>query len=216
MKRLILCAFILVLIGTAVNRGQNQTGGKVKYLVKYEGESTQLSIYMLNNNLRMDKKNSTRNESFLFANGLSVVLYPAQQIYVEYNDIKDSLLDEKPPLFAGTKDDLKLTKTGIKEKITGIECEKWILKNKVTSVEMWVNEEIEFNRNFIDLLPKYFVDWQKVLKTENAFPLLVEIKDDLGNIIYSFEASEIDFKAPPDNLFIIPGNFIRTEKMEVK
>jgi uncharacterized protein (DUF779 family) len=216
MKRIILYAFMLVLTGTAVNLGQNQTGGKVKYLVRYEGESTQLTIYMLNNNLRMDKKNSTRNESFLFVNGLSVVMYPAQQVYVEYNDIKDSLLDEKPPLFAGTKDDLKLTKTGIKEKITGIECEKWILKNQVTSVEMWVNKEIEFNKNFIDLLPKYFVDWQKVLKTKNAFSLLVEIKDDLGNVIYSFEASEIDFKTPPDNLFIIPGNFVRTDKMEVK
>lgn len=216
MKRIIFCAFLLMLVCTAVNRGQKQTGIKVKYVVKYEGENTQINIYMRNNNLRMDKKSSTQNESYLFFNGLSVVMYPAQQIYAEYNDIKDSLLNEKPPLFGDVKDDLKLTKTGIKEKITGIECEKWILKNQVTSVEMWVNGEIEFNKNFIDMLPKYFVDWQKVLKTENAFPLMVEIKDELGNTVYLFEASEIDFKAPPDNLFIIPGNFIKTNKIEVK
>jgi hypothetical protein len=207
MKRLLFYTLALTIVFAAAVHGQSQAGCRVKYIVKYEGESIQLNICFQNNNLKMDKNSSSGNETFLFANGISVVIYPAQQIYAEYSDIKDTLLTAKPPLFGNVSDELKLTKTEIKEKIAGVECEKWILKNQITSVEMWVNKEIQFNKSFIDLLPKYSVDWQKVVKEENVLPLLVDIKDDLGNTIYSFQASDVDFKAPGKDVFILPANF---------
>ena len=207
MVRLVSQIIFLLFLLLIPLKAQKKFQGEIKYHVKYEGENIQLNLFIQNKNFRMDKLNSGQNETYLFANGLSVVLYPELQIYAEYNDIKDDLLTTKPPLFDNVSGELKLIKTETKEKIHGIECGKWILKNQVTSVEMWVTREIEFNKNLIDALPEYFVDWKGVINKEKAFPLLIIIKDELGNTLYSFEASEIVFNAPPKETFSVPGSF---------
>ncbi len=213
MKRNIFYPIAFILFTSAIQYSQNKFEGEIKYKVKYEGENITLNLFIQNSNVKLESKAAGgANEIFMLLNGLSVVLYPAQQIYVEYNDIKDDLKDNKPPIFGNLKDELKLKKTEVNESILGLNCEKWILKNPVTEVEMWVTREIKFNSGLLDAMPQYFVDWQEVLKKEKVLPMLVKIKDDLGNIIYSFEAYDANPGATEKNTFAIPANFIKQGK----
>lgn len=212
MKRILLYSVIYALTFTMCQYAQKKFEGEIKYIVKYEGESINLNLFVQNANMKLEKQAGSGSEIFMYLNGLSFVLYPAQQIYAEYNDIKDVLKDTKPPIFENMKDELKLKKTGMKEKIMGIDCEKWILKNPAAEIEMWVTNEIKFNSSIIDALPKFFIDWQEILKKEKTFPLLVKIKDELGNTLYSFEAYYADANAIENNTFVVPADYKRIKK----
>ncbi len=211
MKRTVIYIFILLACFGISARAQVNKPAEIKYKVSYEGEAVWLNLYLNNLNFRLERKTAVDNQIYLFAGGISAVLYPAQNIYAEYDDIKDELLNEKPPI-AGYPDKPGLSKTGIKKDILGIECEKWILKNSFTSVEIYVNSNLKFNPKILDLLPKYSVDWQEIVKKEKAMPLLVIIKDDAGESIYRFEAYDINLEEQDKALFIIPYNFEKRGK----
>jgi len=211
MKKLIL-SLIFFLLLTGSLSAQKQFDGSVKYNIAYEGETIKLNLFLNGDNFRMDKTTSTGSQSLLFAGGLTVVLYPAQTIYAEYNDINDALKETMPPLFQNTPDELKLTKTGEVKKILGVECEKWILKNQITSIEMYVAKGLKFNSSAIDAMPAYFIDWKKIVKKEKVLPLAIHIKDDLGNALYSFEAFDLSSGAPSKDLFKVPEKYKKTGK----
>lgn len=194
-------------------RAQKKAEGEIKYKIQYEGEAIQLNLFFMGNNFRMDKSGKEGESIIMAVNGVTGVLYPAQNVYVEYGDIKDKNFFEKPPVFENMKDELKLIKTEEKMNILGIDCEKWILKNNVTSVEMYVNREIKFNKTALQVFPKYFVDWQDILYQEKACPMLVKIKDDLGNTIYSFEAVDLNLHKLDENTFLIPQGY---QKLGIK
>jgi hypothetical protein len=212
MKRMILYSIIYILTAAISLYAQKKFEGEIKYLVKYEGESININLFIQNANMKLEKQAGDKNEIFMSLNGVSFVLYPAQQIYAEYNDIKDNLQYAKPPIFENLKDELKLNKTGVKESIMGIGCEKWILKNPISEVEIWVTNEIEFNAQVLDALPKYFIDWQEALKKEKVFPLLVKIKDELGNTLYSFEAYNTTAGGIKKDTFVLPAGYKKTGK----
>lgn len=206
MKRTLSCIFLLSLIFISLAYAQGKKGAEIKYKVVYEGEAIRLNLFLSNLDFRLERLSAGDKKVFLFAGGISAVLYPAQSIYAEYDDIKDELLTEKPPI-AGYQDKLKLAKTGIKKEILRVECEKWILKNSFTSIEMFVSRELKFNPKLLDLLPRYSVDWQEFLKKEKALPLLVIIKDEFGETIYTFEAYDVNLEEQDETLFMIPRNF---------
>ena len=211
MKRAAIYIILLLVFSDGILKAQKGNAAEINYKMSYEGESIQLNLFLSNLNFRLEKNSAEDKQVYLFAGGLSVVLYPALNIYAEYDDIKDELLNEKPPI-AGFSDKPILTKTKIKENILGVECEKWILKNSFTSVEMYINRDIKFNPKILDLLPEYSVDWQETLKKEKALPLLVIIKDETGETIYRFEAYNIMLEAQDEALFRIPGNFDKKGK----
>lgn len=209
MKTILVFAF-LVLAGFAV-QAQQIKGETVKYIIKYEGETVRLNLYLNGNNQQLDQTNTKgqTDKSFLFGAGIAVVLYPPEKIYTEYNDLKDTLINKKPPLFNNIKDETGLIKTGKRKSILGLDCEEWIIKNSFSTVELWVNNSIPVDPRIIDAMPEYSIDWKKYVKEEKAFPVLINIKDDMGETVYSFEAVEFSNSLPDINLFAIPANYTK-------
>ncbi len=212
-KMKIMFIYILLVIAVCSVQAQQFKGGTVKYIAKSEGETIRLNLFINGSNQKLDQTNSKgqTGKSFLFGAGIGVVLYPPEQIYTEYSDLKDTLINRKPPLFGNKEDEVKFIKTEKRKNILGLECREWIIKNQFSTVELWVNSNLLVDYRIIEAMPEYTIDWKKYVIEEKAFPVAINIKDENGETVYSFEAVEFSNALPDISLFAIPQEYTKSK-----
>ena len=119
---------------------------------------------------------------------------------------------------SGKPGDAVVEKTGVTEKILGYTCTKYISKDKDTTTEMWVTDELG---TFIGMsngaamggrrgggAPKQA--WEEALQGKDSFPLRVVTtsnKDKSGKETFRMEATAIDKQKLPASLFAAPEDF---------
>jgi hypothetical protein len=113
--------------------------------------------------------------------------------------------------------DVKLEKTGEKEKILGYDAEKYISTYQDTKTEMWLAEGLGTFMSFNQGNPMSggrrgrgtppSQDWERALAGKELFPLRVVSKDKSGKESFKMEATAINKQSLPDSLFTPPAGY---------
>jgi hypothetical protein len=112
---------------------------------------------------------------------------------------------------AGKDDDVKLEKTGEKEKILGYTAEKYISTHKNEKTEMWLAEGLGTfmamaggNGMGKKAAPK---SWERALAGKELFPMRVVGFDKSGKESFRMETTAINKQSLPDSLFVPPADY---------
>jgi len=107
--------------------------------------------------------------------------------------------------------DVKLEKTGEKEKILGYTAEKYISTHKNEKTEMWLAEGLgsfmamgSGNGMGKKAAPK---NWERALAGKDLFPLRVVGLDKSGKETFRMETTAINKQSLPDSLFVPPAGY---------
>jgi hypothetical protein len=141
------------------------------------------------------------------------MLMPQQQMYMVM-DIPDA--QAQPQNKDGEQ--ATLDKTGIKEKILGYDCEKYISKYKNTTTELWLTDQIGSFMGLGGSGPGMGgrrggrggaggQEWEKLLKGKDLFPLRVVGKTAEGKENFRLDVTAVEKKSLPDSLFVPPAEY---------
>jgi hypothetical protein len=113
-------------------------------------------------------------------------------------------------------EDVKLEKTGEKEKILGYTAEKYISKEKDTVTELWLAEGLGAfmafkNNNPMSGKPAAPQAWERALAGKELFPLRVVGRNKAGKETFRMETTAIEKQSLPDSLFAPPAGYERLD-----
>ena len=140
-----------------------------------------------------------------------IILMPEQKMY-----LTRAIPKPKADSAASKPSDVVVEKTSVTEKILGYTCTKYIAKEKDSTTEMWVTDELG---TFIGMsnsapmgggrrggAPKQA--WEEALQGKDAFPLrVVSTANKGGKESFRMEATAIDKQKLPASLFAAPDDF---------
>jgi hypothetical protein len=115
-----------------------------------------------------------------------------------------------------------LEKTGVKEKILGYNCEKYLMKTTDSNTEMWLTEDLG---TFVGIgtgaggmggggrraKNTTAQAWEKALAGKNMFPLRVVVLTPNGKESSRMEVTAIKKESVPESTFTIPADFQKLE-----
>lgn len=120
--------------------------------------------------------------------------------------------DEEAPK-GGKQEEVKLEKTGQKEKILGYTAEKYISTSNGEKTELWLAEGIGAfagmggQGNMGKRKGSASAAWEKALAGKDLFPLRVVNLDKGGKEIFRMETTAINKQSLPDSLFSPPAGY---------
>jgi len=102
-------------------------------------------------------------------------------------------------------------KTGKTDKIAGVECEQWIIKNPEGETELWNAKGFG---NFLFVQNNAFMkrnsnrpQWVKDIMEEGFFPFRIISKDPNGNVEMKMEVTDVQRKNLSSSMFEIPSGY---------
>jgi len=107
-------------------------------------------------------------------------------------------------------DETTFEKTGEKEKILGYTCEKYVIKSKDGTTDVWATDELGRFMGFGGGMGgpmgkrKAAPAWEKALAGKDFFPLRVASKNTKDKEIFSMEASSVEKTPQAASLFAPP------------
>lgn len=183
-----------------------------------KGRLTNLVQYVRSDALRMEIQGQPVATILDFKNKQTIILMLDEQMYMVHSlDPKD--IPAKAMKGAAAQDpDIEVT--GKTEKILGYECIQVIVKDKKTTTEMWLSEELGAFAGFGPpgggMLGKGSRDdsaakWETALKGRGGMPLRVVSFNAKGKEVSRMEATKIEQGAVTDADFTPPKNFKKFE-----
>jgi hypothetical protein len=140
------------------------------------------------------------------------IIMPAQKMYMIQPVPKPN-----EAMGANSKDDVKLEKTGEKEKILGYDCEKYLAKSKEGVTEIWLTDQLGMFMGMGGGNPMGNMGgrrggsatqaWEEALRGKDSFPLRVTTKSADGKDSFRMEATAIKKESIPDSLFVPPADY---------
>jgi Domain of unknown function (DUF4412) len=124
--------------------------------------------------------------------------------------------DAQPERKTAARDDVTFEKTGITEKILGYTCEKYLVKSKDGTSELWVTDQLGTfmgmgsganpmgGRRASSAEPQA---WEKALMGKNFFPLRTVVLDKSGKESFRMEATAVEKKSLPASMFAPPAGY---------
>lgn len=114
--------------------------------------------------------------------------------------------------------EVKLEKTGQKEKILGYDAEKYVATHEGTTTELWLAEGLGTFMSFNQGNPMMggrgsrggaqpTQSWERALAGKELFPLRVVSKDKSGKDSFKMEATAIEKQSLPESLFVPPAGY---------
>jgi hypothetical protein len=106
-----------------------------------------------------------------------------------------------------------LEKTGTTEKILGYDCVKYLVKDKNTTTELWLTEQLGAFMGFATGGPMgrrgsapAAPGWEEALKGKDFFPMRV-VSTEGGKEVGRIEVTAVEKKSLPDSLFTVPDGW---------
>jgi hypothetical protein len=141
----------------------------------------------------------------------TLIIMDEQKMYMvmAMPDVQAQAAEAKPG-------DVKLEKTGQKEKILGYDTEKYISTYQDTTTELWLAEGLGTFMSFSQGNPmagrggggaQPSQAWERALAGKELFPLRVTSKDKSGKETLKMEATAINKQTLSDSLFTPPAGY---------
>lgn len=196
---LLVVAAVLVL--SAKTYSQDQFEGKVTFNIFDKGESHAMQYYVKGSKLRFDANEQGREGQIIMdpTSKQFMIIMPQQKMYLvmPIPDMKGKTTDSQ-----GMDDKSDFVKTGETKDILGYTAEKWTYKDGDDQGEAWMTKDIGGFQLFDNPMQQNQPQWQKDLKAEGYFPLLVYDKGDKV-----FEVTNIEKKSLDASMFEPPADF---------
>ena len=138
------------------------------------------------------------------------VLNPEERYYMSIDISR--LLDRAEELSKDEDEnaDMRIERTGETEKILDFLCEKVLIRDGAEVTELWLTDELG---PFLSFMSAMRADqregslWERFLAGRNAFPLRIVQQDRRGRNRFRMEATSVQPKELPDDLFTIPEGY---------
>ena len=187
--------------------------GKVSFTLNTgQGQSQPINYSMKGDKIRIEMPGQKGMGGLIVdpAKKEALVLMDEQKMYMAMAmpDVQAQAAEAKPG-------EVKLEKTGQKEKILGYDAEKFISTYQGTTTELWLAEGLG---SFLSFNPGNPMsggrgatspsqEWERALAGKALFPLRVISKDKAGQETFKMEATAINKQALPDSLFVPPAGY---------
>lgn len=187
--------------------------GKVDFAITAgRGQSQQINYSVKGDKIRIEMPGQKGMGGMIMdpAKKETLVLMDEQKMYMVM-----AMPDVQAQAAAAKPGDVKLEKTGQKEKILGYEAEKYISTSDGTTTELWLAEGLGTFMSFSRSNPmagrggkaQPSQEWERALAGKELFPLRVISKDKGGKESFKMEATAINKQALPDALFTPPAGY---------
>jgi hypothetical protein len=142
----------------------------------------------------------------------TLMLMPEQKMYMVVS--MKSVIDNANAN-AAQDPKFKFEKTGVKEKILGYTCEKYLMTSSDTNMEMWMTEELGTYMGMANAMngrggrgqAPQTQGWEKAIAGKNLFPMRMIGLDLKGKENFRWETVSVDKKSVPDSEFTPPADF---------
>lgn len=194
-------------------QSQSYFEGKIKFKITQDDEVAYMDYFMKEDKIRLEVGDNSEAVFITNSKG-SLLLMPEEKMYM---DLNKSVLNNFPGMNktqneeSNTEEEIDFTKykTGKVKSISGYECHQWVFKEEDDNeVEAWLTDELG---NFMLMQNPmgggYSPGWSSSVKNSGFFPLLVVTKDEDGEEISRFEASEIKEESLSDEIFTPPPDY---------
>ncbi len=210
-----ICMFFV--LATNLN-AQGDFEGKIKFKISHDEEQMFLDYFIKGSNLRMEMGDDAK-AVFIKTEEKSYVLMPEEKMYMDldnslFSKLQDMVGMEEEEDENGDEEseavDMESFKTGKTTNILGYECHQWIFESDEDNeeVEAWVTSELG---NFVLMQSPmgagYSPGWSTSINDNGFFPMLVITRDNDGEEISRFEATEVNKESLSNKLFTFPSDY---------
>ena len=142
-----------------------------------------------------------------------LMLMPEQKMYMVIS--MKSVMDNANTN-AAQDPKFKFEKTGVKEKILGYNCEKYLMTSSDTNMEMWMTEELGTYMGMANAMSggrggrgqaPQAQAWEKAIAGKSLFPMRMIGHDPKDKENFRWEAISVDKKSVSDSEFVPPADF---------
>jgi hypothetical protein len=192
--------------------------GKLHLKISSGNDSVQEMDYGIKQGLvRIDVQTKQAGRPAMILNSARqevTILLPEQKMYMVQP------ITQHDQAAAGAAEQVKLEKTGIKEKILGYDCEKYVAIAKDGTSEMWLTGQLG---SFLGFGPgpegagmmgggrskpaSGPQSWEAALAGKDSFPLRVTTTNAKGKVTARLEVTSIEPRALPDSDFAPPAGW---------
>jgi hypothetical protein len=201
----LLATFALLLVAVAVpaNLHAQTFEGVVEYSITTEEGTMPMTYMSKGDNVRVEMEGRPGMKAVILMDtkqNKATMLMEQMKMYMEMPEPQSSDEEAAKP---------EITKTGKTQKILGYECQEFIVKEGDEVTDVWVTKDLGKFQMFRMGGPgakKEADEWQKVIGSENGFPLLATTKEG-DEQISKMVATKVEKKSLDDALFKIPEGF---------
>ena len=187
--------------------------GKVDFTVTADrGQSQKISYSLKGDKIRVEMPGQKGLGGMIIdpLKKETLILMDEQKMYMVM-----AMPDVQAQAASAKQGDVKLEKTGEKQKILGYDAEKYISTYQDTKTEMWLAEGLGTFMSFNQGNPmsggkrgaQPSQDWERALAGKELFPLRVVSKDKSGKESFKMEATAINKQTLPESLFTPPAGY---------
>ncbi len=210
MKRLNIYSTVVILfifLFQGFSYSQSKFEGKIQMKITEEGQSHEMTYFVKDNKFRMEFNEQGHSGAMIFdpVNKKMIMIMNEQKMYMEIPTDKEMEKEMNE-----NEGEVKFTKTGVTKTINGYKCEKWLYKSNDEQGEAWMTKKL----GSFTLLTGQSMrsaeskpEWMKEIEKENAFPMLVKIKDKNGNETGQLEVTSVKKESLKSSLFEVPSGF---------
>jgi hypothetical protein len=196
-------ALLLVVVGMPTQLRAQSFEGVVEYTVTTEEGTMPMTYMSKGDNVRVEMEGRPGMKAVILMDtkaNKSTMLMEQMKMYMEMPSAPSTDEETTKP---------EITKTGKTRKILGYDCQEYIVKEGDEVTDVWVTKDLGKFQMFRMGGPgakKEADEWQKIIGSENGFPLLATTKNG-DDQVSKMVATKVDKKSLDNALFQIPEGF---------
>jgi len=215
-KRLLICFIFLTFLLLGKNTyAQKDFEGIITFNIESQSNGPQkMKYYVKGNKVRMEMDMpgmaAGMSPTMIFDNGTNKMYTLISQMK-SYMEIPINMDEKNDNQNDKMDDNDRPVKTGKTDKIAGVECEQWIIKNPEGETELWNAKGFG---NFLFVQNNAFMkrnsnrpQWVKDIMEEGFFPFRIISKDPNGNVEMKMEVTDVQRKNLSSSMFEIPSGY---------